>query len=162
MRRTYFLLAKLLFLLMLVSACSLFQSDEPAEIEPTETPEFAIAEGFVFSDDNNNGRLDTGEDGIKGVSVVAMDGEKQIVETATDGNGHFEFQVPEGSFTVRVLEETLPFGESGTVLTTDKDSYGLVVSAGFTASGLDFGYKTTQSAVAEGTVFIDTNLNGTL
>ncbi len=160
MSRYYSLFAKLFFLFMMVSACSLFQKDETAEIQPTETPDVAIAEGIVFRDDNNNGHLDTGEQGIKGVSIVAMDGEKQISETVTDGNGRFNFQVPEGSFSVRVLEETLPFGESGHALTTDKDTYGLAVSAGFTASGLDFGYKETESAVAKGTVFIDKNLNG--
>ncbi len=160
MSRYYFLFAKILFLLMLMSACSLFQKDETADSPPTDTPDFAIAEGIVFRDDNNNGRLDTDEEGIAGVSVVAMGDEEPLAETVTDGNGRFAFQVPEGSFTVRIVEETLPFSKSGFALTTAKDSYGLAVSAGFTASDLDFGYKQTDPAVAEGMVFIDKNLNG--
>jgi len=54
-------------------------------------------DGYVFNDNNpRNGTKDTGEPGISGASVNLG-----IYSATTDANGHYLFQVPKGTYTLR-------------------------------------------------------------
>lgn len=76
------------------------------EVEQTMT-------GYIYLDENGNGRRDSGEEGIEGVRVRIVytdeDGEEVVVDTVrTDSNGMWKVEVCPGEYEVRLDESTLP------------------------------------------------------
>ncbi len=59
---------------------------------------------FVWDDVNNNGKLDTGEQGIGGVAVDLLDGTGAVLgSTVTDANGNYRFdRLGTGTYSVRI------------------------------------------------------------
>jgi len=69
----------------------------------------ACISGFVYHDQNDNGRLDTGEDPIPGAAVRLLDSSGSVVASRqTDGNGFYQFcDLEAGTYSV---VETQPVG----------------------------------------------------
>jgi hypothetical protein len=124
------------------------------ESQPAAPP--GAITGTVFEDLNENGVKDTGDPGIDGVSVTAVQSSGEMIRTLTAGNGQFLMSgVPDGSYTVTVphawgFARTLPLSNAGTYTTT--------ISRGSTASGLDFGIF--RLGILKGEKWDDTNGNG--
>ncbi len=64
----------------------------------------------VWMDDDGDGEIDTGEEGIAGVTVELVDATDTVVATeTTDANGDYLFvDVLPGVYTVRIVESSLP------------------------------------------------------
>lgn len=100
------------FPFQVVGVCPL---DPPAtEPYPCKPPVFPYKIGdTIFRDPNGNGIQDEGEDGIPGVVVYLLDANGQPVRdengnpifAVTDENGHYFFNVPAGTYSVRVGDE---------------------------------------------------------
>lgn len=114
-------------------------------------------DGTVFNDLNANGTQDSGEAGVAGRTVfVDVDGTGKVdsnnPSATTDANGNYTISgVPAGTYTVR---EVLPTGYA-----LSKPLQTVTVAASQTASGVNFGEIAPSIT---GTVFTDTNDNGTL
>lgn len=112
--------------------------------------------GTVFTDVNGNGTLDAGEPGLAGRTVFLNNDGSGVPNAnnpsaVTDANGNYSFSgLAAGTYSVR---ELLP---GNTSLTTPLQT--VVVRAGQTASGTNFGERTAIT----GTVFADANSNGAL
>lgn len=65
----------------------------------------SVINGYKFADMNENGKMDDGEAGIPGVTIV-LDGGAESMATGQDG--FFSFEVVPGSHTVEVDESTAP------------------------------------------------------
>ncbi|HVX14255.1 MAG TPA: SdrD B-like domain-containing protein [Pirellulales bacterium] len=113
-------------------------------------------DGTVFSDTNGNGTVDTGEQGIAGRTVFIDEAGTGIYQTGdptatTDSSGDYSFSgLAAGTY--KVVEE-LPNNVSLT-----NPSQTVTVVANETASGVNF----AEEASIKGTIFTDTNDNGTL
>ncbi|MBI3962089.1 MAG: hypothetical protein HY335_05010 [Deinococcus sp.] len=65
--------------------------------------------GLVFTDQNRNGQPDPGEAGMVGVVLEVIREGDRPTTVQTDVNGHFlRTGLPPGTYTIRVLERTLP------------------------------------------------------
>jgi fimbrial isopeptide formation D2 family protein len=137
--------------------------------------------GTVYRDDNNDGAKQTTEPGVAGVTVRAVDSGGNTVGTATtDANGNYTIpNLPAGTYSI---VETQPSsladgketvgGAGGTVPTTTGNDPASNTVSGVTlpvatgpantdpanATGYLFGERGTPIS---GTVFVDTNNNGT-
>ena len=126
----------------------------------------------VFLDFDNDGNVDAGE-GLEGITVyLDADGngsrganERYVV---TDENGHYYFGGLEtaGTYTVAVDTSTLPSGLTNTV---DPDTVGtgnhrstVPLSLGGTDLDQDFGYLATIPNAISGTIWEDSDANGSL
>lgn len=118
--------------------------------------------GTVFTDANDNGKVDPGEAGVAGRTVfLNVDGSglpTNNPQATTDATGNFAFphQAP-GTYTVMEAlpaNVTLSTGATGATLT---GSQSVTVAAGQTSSGVLFG----EIPSIAGTVFTDANGNGT-
>jgi uncharacterized repeat protein (TIGR01451 family) len=73
----------------------------------------------VFLDENQNGRLDPGETGVPGVTVIATVSTRAGVmtyTTVTDSNGNYEFtDLPAGDYSISIDTTTVPAGMRPTV-----------------------------------------------
>ena len=129
---------------------------------PEYTPmplDTATLQGTVFSDLNNNGIQDPGEEGLGSISVL-ITGDVygngiETIEVVTDENGFYSLEVEAGMFTVAVDNEyaDLP---TGTFLST-VISQTVIVEGGDTAD-INFGFA--PSSTLGDTVFEDLNANG--
>ena len=117
----------------------------------------------VWLDANANGAQDAGEAGINGVTVELLDSTNNVVATDTttgDGNYHFD-NLAAGSYTVRIVNSSLPEGVAETydldgVASIDQAT--LTLDAGQHRTDADFGYRNTGSVGDR--VWLDTNANG--
>jgi type II secretory pathway pseudopilin PulG len=108
--------------------------------------------GTVFLDDDADGVLDSGEQGIPNVKIVIGGTTRQ---TLTNNYGVYNFPVAGGDYTVR---ETDPAG----YVSTTSNTVSTTVSAG-TAAEVNFGDRSgTPVGFIRGTVYDDTNLDGIL
>ena len=75
-------------------------SDEPAGTPPTATG----IQGNVYSDANGNGKLDIGEPGVAGMTVIAvnMADFADTRTTATGADGYYSFGLGAGAYLVQV------------------------------------------------------------
>ncbi len=110
--------------------------------------------GTVFTDANDNGKIDAGEDGVAGRTVfLNVDGTGLPTNnptTTTDATGNFAFaHQAAGPYTVM---EVLPNN-----VTLSTAAQAVTVAAGQTTSGVSFGEIPSIS----GTVFTDVNGSGT-
>jgi hypothetical protein len=110
--------------------------------QPPPPLQFLIGD-TVFSDLNGNHVQDPGEPGIPGVVIYLLDGNGQPVNTAvTDSNGNYTFNVPNGTYTVRVGAENFNLGGplAGATSTTGGEELTRTVN---NANDLtyDFGYQ---------------------
>ncbi|HET6879120.1 MAG TPA: SdrD B-like domain-containing protein, partial [Pirellulales bacterium] len=113
-------------------------------------------DGTVFSDTNGNGTLDSGEQGIAGRTVFIDQAGTSVFQTGdptatTDSSGNYSFTgLSPGTY--KVYEEV----PNNLALTLPNQT--VSVTANETASGINFGEQPSIT----GTVFNDTNGNGTL
>ena len=119
----------------------------------------ATISGTMFNDKNANGKQDTGETGVAGVSLF-LDGngngklDSGELTATTDATGAFTFSgLPSGNVTIRATAPT-----SGTVTTTNPQT--VTATFGSTTQNVTFGVNAPGGAVT-GTVFNDLNRNGT-
>ena len=103
---------------------------------------FSISNKLWF-DSNNNGSLDTGEPGIKDVTITLLDSNGNVIgSTLSDVNGSFSFTgVPNGSYTVKIEDATGNLiGYAGTTPAAQAGTLAVTV-AGASVSGTAFGYN---------------------
>ena len=111
--------------------------------------------GTVFVDPNGNGVLNAGEVGIPGVTVELRNAGGVVVQTTTTGpgGGYLFTDVPPGTYTV--VEPTDPTGFGS----TSPNSLPITVPATLVpVTNVNFG---EAQARVSGTVFLDSNNNGT-
>ncbi len=126
----------------------------------------------VFLDRDGDDTLDAGE-GLEGVTVKLYDeaGVIELYATVTDENGHYTFSglSADHNYTVKVDTTTLP--NSGTNLSNSVDPDGntaneslVVLNASNSQIDLDqdFGYTASTANTLSGTLFKDSDTNGTL
>jgi hypothetical protein len=119
--------------------------------------------GVVFLDLNSSGAQDPGEPGIPGVSVLLTTSTGQVLTGVTDATGTYNIQnAAAGAATLDVVNGSLP---PGLTQTAGTDPSALTVAAnGLTNAGFD-GYNavapSTTTGGVTGTVFLDSNGNGT-
>jgi large repetitive protein len=107
--------------------------------------------GRVWRDSDRDGTLDSGENGIAGVTVTLRSGGSIVDTTTTDADGRYVFtNILAGQYTV---EETQPSGYGSST----PDTVAVDLAAGGTTPTVDFGE--TVGSIA-GLVYNDTNNNG--
>ncbi len=104
----------------------------------------AVISGEVFNDANGNGVLDSGETGLSGWTVYVDLTNSKVFETGdpsttTNSSGDFTFDLPAGTYIIRVIAPT------GWNQTYPVDHYGqhLTVAAGQTVTNVRFGEENT-------------------
>jgi uncharacterized repeat protein (TIGR01451 family) len=117
---------------------------------------------FIFLDANGDDSYDPGEPGLEGVTVTLTNSDGNTKTTTTDENGYYSFgNLPAGTYTVTV---SVPSG-----LTNSVDPYGsddgqsvVTIGAGGVNLDQDFGYKAPTPNTISGTIWEDTDADGTL
>ena len=114
------------------------------------------ASGEVYNDLNDSGNLDPGDPGLSGWEVDLYDSNDNFIASQlTDANGDFDFQgLNPGTYTV---EEVVQAGWTQTA--PPSLTFTISVTAGSTATGLDFG--NFQNITISGQAYDDLNGNGT-
>lgn len=114
----------------------------------------------VWFDLNNSGTLDSGEPGIKDVTVILLNaGGNVVAATSTDVYGSFTFSgVPNGGYTIKVTDTNgALIGFGGTTAAAHSRQLSVTVS-GANISGTNFGYNAPGRIGYR--VWQDTNGNG--
>ena len=124
-------------------------------IQPQILP--ATIKGVKFNDLNGNGKKDSGEPLIEGVTIELIQNDKEIKSTTTNENGSYVFdKLNPGTYTVK---EIIPSGWQNTT----PDSVTVVLKSGETKI-VDFGNQKIQTtelpAQIHGVKFNDLNNNG--
>ena len=112
------------------------------------TPLFPFLVGdTVFRDLDGNGvQSGAGEGGIPGVLVQLVGQSGAVIgTTTTDANGHYAFNVPAGTYTVRVAASNFGSGGplAGAISTTGDQKTGTVIDGNILT--YDFGYRGSGS-----------------
>ncbi len=125
----------------------------------------------IFLDRNGSNGYNPGE-GLEGVRVrlYASDGSTLLAETVTNENGQYFFgNLPAGTYVVRIATTTLPNGGVGLTNTVDPDTPSpgnnqstVTIGAGGINLNQDFGYVSSALNTIGGTIWNDTNADGTL
>jgi len=106
-------------------------------------PAFGDIAGVVFHDDNANGVLDAGEQGLPNQTVQCLSDGQVVETTTTDANGDYSLTgLAPGAYTV---SQVLFGGELQSTPSTG--SLQVTVTAGATTSNQDFGDVLTSSVV---------------
>ncbi len=135
-----------------------------------EQPPAATISGTVYNDRNDNGLTETGEPGIPNVTVTLTGtdttGKTVTNTTLTDSNGAYAFPgLFPGTYTITETQPTTfsdgkdSTGTAGGTTTNDKTTE-ITLAVNQIGTNYNFGEVTTD-AVVSGTVYIDTNNNGT-
>jgi len=120
-------------------------------VTATATPAPGLIVGHVFADLNRNGRRDSDEPGVTGVSVTLLRNGNPVITVVTDGTGAYTFaNLSPGSHLVRLAA---PAGFVATGATAQP-----VTIANALTVTIDFGFQ-PQGTLA-GMVFDDRNGNG--
>ncbi|WP_338760990.1 SdrD B-like domain-containing protein [Massilia sp. METH4] len=124
----------------------------------------------VWEDDNGNGIQDAGEAGIAGVGVALRDAGGNVIETTTtDADGHYRFEVGNGTYVVAITAPkgyvaTAKGAGGDTAVDSDIDASGLTgaitVAKGDVVSNADAGLY--RHASINSTVFLDADADGAL
>ena len=140
----------------------------PEAIAPAEV---GVIGDTIFLDRNGNGSFDPGE-GLENVEIELLSNLGTLIETTrTDENGHYAFGgVADGTYTIRVVQSTLPNGGAGLTNSIDPDTSapGNSESSVTLAAGnrinldQDFGYIASNPGAISGTLWVDSNADGTL
>lgn len=97
--------------------------------------------GKVWLDEDFDGILDTEEAGLTGVTVELVSGGVVIATVVTDANGNYLFDgVIPGSYTVNVVDGTLPSGLTNTAGVGGTDPKPVTVQSGDKVRNVNFGY----------------------
>lgn len=116
--------------------------------------------GNIFWDNNGNGLMDAGENGIQQAAVFIY-GNGLSFTAVSDLNGHYYALVSPGTYSIYYCTQFT--GAVFTVPLTDTAGCGLYVvtlTAGQNLCGFNFGLQNTAVTIG-GTVFNDANNNGT-
>jgi hypothetical protein len=98
---------------------------------------------LVFWDKGGNGVLDGADVGIAGVTVKLLKGGLEVASAVTDGSGLYTFtKLPAGSYSVKVIESTLPAPGAGNgwVRTFGTNPHAVTLANGQVYLAADFGY----------------------
>ncbi len=115
----------------------------------------AVISGTVFNDQNENGKLDSGEPGLSGVTVTVETPWDGSIQVSTDSNGAYEFAIRPGADLILRTS-----GAPGGYYPTTPTRIVTRLASG-TYPGNNFGYSNdTHTAVITGWVFDDRNSNG--
>ncbi len=127
---------------------------------------------FVFLDADGNNAFSVGESGLEDVKVELYDGMNNIVATTkTDANGKYLFGgLQPDTYKVKVDVNTLPGAASipaGLAQSVDPDGGNdnestTTITMGGQDLDQDFGYKASIPNTISGTIWEDTDANGTL
>ncbi|OGO35543.1 MAG: hypothetical protein A2W35_21535 [Chloroflexi bacterium RBG_16_57_11] len=144
------------------------------DANPCVPPLFPFSIGDkVFRDTDGDGVQDPGEEGIPGVVVYLLDGNGQPISdingnpisAITDANGTYTFNVPAGTFSVRVGSEN--FDSGGPLAGNTSTTGGEVLTRTVVDTNVltyDFGYRVPPTPptpfLIGDKVFRDTNGNG--
>ena len=144
---------------------------------PGQDPGDGLIGDTIFMDTGNgaggapNGTADPGE-GLQGVTVrlYASDGTTLLATTTTDENGQYFFGglKPTETYVVKVDPTTLPNGGAGLTNSIDPDgptanqSTVNLSTSGPVDLDQDFGYTATAPGAVSGTIWDDSNANGSL
>ena len=121
--------------------------------------------GHIFSDTNNNGIQDTGENNLPNISVKITDSSNVSTIATTNSNGDwFGYNLPAGSFTalVNLNDVDIP---AGSVVSTNSSGGGasqsgsVVIAQVTTSKPVGF-FNPLLPATISGHIFSDTNNNG--
>jgi protocatechuate 3,4-dioxygenase beta subunit len=134
-----------------------FREWEPASIS-----------GFVFEDDNNNGRRDPGEKGIAGARILLLDeaGQPTGREALTDASGAYRFEelAPNRRYGIQEIQPTGYFdgrdslGTAGGRLDDSADRV-MDIFLRPAQAGREYNFGELRPASLEGLVFADRNSN---
>lgn len=114
------------------------------------TTPIGVIMGTVFEDMDKDGIQDTGEPGIENV-LISLDDGSQVM---TDPKGFYSFSAKQGNYTV---VETDPNGFSSTT----PNSASAAIAAANDTVVVNYGdFAGLVTGTLEGTVFLDTNMNG--
>ncbi|PDQ36060.1 MAG: hypothetical protein B5766_02655 [Candidatus Lumbricidophila eiseniae] len=112
----------------------------------------ATVSGTVWSDENQNGTVDSGESGISDVTVNLLDSNgSTVATTTTSANGVYTFVgIAAGQYSVVVVRSTVPstmfntYSKAGGTTTPVDDSGSLTVGIGAVVQPVNFGYTTAS------------------
>jgi len=130
------------------------------------TPPNSTVSGTVFTDNDNNDTLDSGEPGIGNITVNLVDENGTVVDTAeTSADGVYQFEsVASGDYTVVVDTTDTDLPTDFTLGTTN--NVPVTVGANQTITDVNFGFDSPPvpipTTTVSGTVFTDTDNNNTL
>ena len=126
----------------------------------------------IYFDINDDRSQQAGEPGIEGVTVELIDEGTGFVvrSTISDENGNYYFgSLPADTYTVRVDTATLPNAGVGMVNSDDPDNGGdgdnesdVTIGGAGVDLDQDFGYNVSTPNSISGTIWNDTNADGTL
>lgn len=118
--------------------------------------------GSVWLDEDQDGILDTEETSLTGVQVELLSGGVVIATTVTDANGDYSFpDILAGSYTVNVVDSTVPAGLRNTFGANGTDPRAVSVPSGEDVTDVVFGYIPNADTGAIGDrVWFDANENG--
>jgi len=114
------------------------------------TTPFGVINGYVFEDEDMDGKKGLGEKGIPGVLISLDDG----AQTMSDDMGYYVFTAMQGEY---IVVETDPIGYSSTTTNSGTAS---IVNQDDTVTVYFGDYAGETSGVLEGYVFIDENDDG--
>jgi uncharacterized repeat protein (TIGR01451 family) len=121
----------------------------------------------VWLDANNNGVFDPGE-GVEGVLISLLDNNGDVLtRVRTNENGQYFFGgLAAGTYTVQIDYNTLPGNGLGLTNFVDPDGgtahqSTLTIAAGEINLAQDFGYRASTPNSVGGTIWQDTNADGT-
>ncbi len=106
---------------------------------------------LVWRDDDADGVVDEGEDGIEGVIVTLLRDDVPIATTTTDASGAFRFEdLPPGDYVVEIDETSVPDGLEVVSSPGDGTSNRVSVELGLDEDqmAIDFGLDNPPSALA--------------
>jgi uncharacterized repeat protein (TIGR01451 family) len=104
-----------------------------------QTEKGASIGDHIWQDNDKDGVLDNGEPGLADIKLYLLNGAGAIFDsTTTNANGDYLFtNVPHGSYTVQVVDSTVP---AGYVCTSANSPLAVTVQAGDSFLTADFGY----------------------
>lgn len=126
--------------------------------------------GYVYHDQNDNGRRESGEQAIAGTVIELVDEDGQIVATTrTDSDGFYQFQeLLPGNYTIRQQQPTGYLDGLDTAGTIDGITVGQAINPGDKIRdielrqgqiGLEYNFGELMPASLSGRVHVDTNDN---
>ena len=106
------------------------EEDEDGEVLGLDCEEESRVSGYVYYDENGNGKKDKDEEGLKDVTVklyAEIDGDRKLISsTSTDENGYWQTEVCPADYEVEIDEDDLPSrakvkGDDTLEISVDKD-----------------------------------------
>lgn len=125
---------------------------------------------LVFLDLDGGNDYDAGEPGIEGIEIQLLDGVSDAIlaTTKTNENGMYFFgNLADDDYKVKIVTTSLPVGLTNSIdpdgsAPGDNITNSFALAAGASNLSQDFGYKASSPHSISGTIWEDTNAEGTL